>query len=138
MCKVLASHISVVDLTVDYDARVELKSNRERPVPVRLEDRVVSVQISHERIVDALVKCLDLLVSVNFYSRPVIAVFERLCLKTVVDEALLKVLEHGPENNTLALVLFGDDLMKAFFSETLNDYFPTSELESGPWLVDAV
>jgi hypothetical protein len=50
-------------------------------------------------------------------------------LHSIIHEALLQVLEHGPENYAFRLVLLSDDLMQAFLPEGLNDDFTASHFK---------
>lgn len=74
--QLFAFDIAVVDLPVDYDARVQLQSNASCPVTICLKDGVIILDRAlYEGRVNTLIKIVDFFISVDLDGGPVVAVF---------------------------------------------------------------
>jgi|LakMenE01Jun11ns_1017448.scaffolds.fasta_scaffold9699363_1 hypothetical protein len=132
------SNITIVDLVVNDNARMESKSNALRPVSVSFKNWVICFNVWSKGCIDARINVVYFFYTIYLNSSPVIAIIQRLCFQTIIYKTLLEVLKHSPKDHSFTFVFFRNDRMKTFLSEWLHDYISASKLKTWSRFVDPV
>jgi hypothetical protein len=115
--EVLSCYISVVGYIVDCNTRMEIHVVLDCPLCILFEDNIVSVIIfiPTKWLSYTLMQVINFLVTLDNYSGPVVTwlkvgdvVFGSVIISSILDKALIKIVEECPKQHSFVMILFSN------------------------------